>query len=497
MTGTYYNDGNKRVWGLAGGPSQAMIDFLNKTGIYSKTIEIFKSGSYWVPAEGVWTLSTPGWGNIVAGVPSAGPNEPLFEGSQPVGVVTTPAGFSLFNALTPEQWGNVRNLSDISLVLRFQYMPYDQYRNIESYEKAPVQETIIDTTKIVYDPSSGIWNTVNPQTIQEIQQQLQSLTETVASILLQIQEGQSFPELQQQYEALQRAQLELAELVETLSKTIEEIENETQTNTETLEQIKEQLETALELMDAVQPALEELNQVQDQVQTLMEQLNGVITENDIIVQNLGEIQDALKTLQQEYPELRQQVQNVLQTLEQVQTEIETLSTTQAQTEEQYERIVQYIQDIHLQIQTVSQTIQNISVDVDLSPVVNAVNEVANKVDALSEQVRSLDAYLRVGFFEKLGEKIKEILETLFVPKQDQLNELFKIELPSYKKEFAADVSFSSYSTSIPIRLFGSSVDLSDYIAEYATPLRNLMNIFVSGLAAMSVIRAFRVHLNID
>ena len=153
--------------------------------------------------------------------------------------------------------------------------------------------------------------------------------------------------------------------------------------------------------------------------------------------------------------------------------------------------------LQTQVQSLSESIQNISVNVDLSPVVDAVNAVGAKVDALTEQVQSLDEYLHEGFFEKLAEKMQEILEDLFLPTQEQLDELWDIELPEYQKDFAADVSFSSQSVSMPISLFGASVDLSGYITEYASGLRQFMNMFVSGLAAFFVIRAFKVHLNID
>jgi len=497
IIGTYYSDGNKEVWGLAGGPSQEMIDFLNNTGIYSKTVQIFLSGSFFAPAEGVWTLSTPGWGKIVAGAPLSGQNEPLFPGNQPVGVVTTPSGFSLFNALTPEQWGNVRNLSDISLVLKFEYMPYEFYRNVPSYDNAPIQETLIDTTKISYNPDTGIWNTVSPETIGAIQQELQSLYEQVQSILEQVQQVQNLPGLEEQFDALQETQLELAELVETISQTLQQVQEQTEANTEAVQMLEEQYQSAVELMNSVQSALEELNEVKTQIQAITEQLNGVLSENDVIVRDLNDVKTALEIIQQEYPELKQQVQNVVDTLQQVQTEMETLSTAQSQTQEQYQTIIQYIQNINYKIENLSQTIQNSSVNVDLSPVVNAVNAVGEKVQALSEQIRSLDEYLREGFFVKLGEKIQEILERLFVPTEEQLNGLLKIDLPEYRANFSPDVSFSSYSTSIPITLFGATVDLSGYIGEYAPILKQFMNVFVSGIAAVFVIRAFRVYLNID
>ena len=102
-------------------------------------------------------------------------------------------------------------------------------------------------------------------------------------------------------------------------------------------------------------------------------------------------------------------------------------------------------------------------------------------------------WLDVSLFEKL----RALLEELFLPTEEQLESLFDIEVPEYEQNFAAEVSITSQSASIPMSLFGSSVDLSDYIDDYASGLRSFMNIFVCGIAAIFVIRAFRVHLNID
>ena len=404
-----------------------LYTFLHNTGMVAKYVEIANSYSFENRPTGPWVLSSPDWYEVTSGAPTSGSNEPLFSENQPVGILTTFDGASLLNALTPEQWGNVRSLSDIAPLLRFQYMPYSAYRNIPSYDDAPIQESTVDTSGFVY-PNSGIWSGVNPETIQEIQQQLQTLTQEVQSILSQMEQVQNIPELEQQVSELQQMQVEIAGLVETLSQTLQQVQTQTQTNTETIGILEEQYQTAVELMTAAQTALETLNQ---------------------------------------------------------------------QTQQQYETINAKVQELDSRTQALSEAIQNISFNVDLSPVVQAVNEVSAKVDALTEEVQSLSEYLHEGFFEKLAEKMQELLEELFVPDPEKVDELFDIKLPKYEKEFAANVSISSQSVRMPISLFGASVDLSGYITQYASGLRTFMNMFVSGLAAFFVIRAFRVHISID
>jgi len=134
--------------------------------------------------------------------------------------------------------------------------------------------------------------------------------------------------------------------------------------------------------------------------------------------------------------------------------------------------------------------------------------VQTSIDSLSGEINeTLQEGLEQeqGFWERLFEwldvtvwqKLQELLEELFLPTEEQLDELLQIEVPEYEMEFVPDVSFSSESATIPISLFGANVNLAGYISEYASGLRTFMNIFVSALAAISVIRAFRVHLNID
>ena len=494
-TGFYYSSGNKKFKSSIAGASGAMIDFAYNSGVYAKTAEIFMSGSASAPAVGIWELYTPQWGNIYVG-PTVGTNAPLFSDIQPVGVVTTPSGASLLNALTPEQWGNVRSLQDIAPILRFEYLPYSAYRNIPSYDVAG-QEVYVETSQIVFDPNTETWSGVNPQTILEVQQQLQTLTQTVQSILADMEQVQTLPELQEQVSELQQTQVEIAGLVETLSQTLTQAQTEMQANTETLEQLQTQYQEAVELMNSVQTALETVNQVQSQIATLTEQVNGVITENDVIVRNLNDVQTALETIEEEYPQLKADVQSVSETLQVLQTQVQTQGQAQAQTQEQYENIMAGVQELNSRIQTLSENMQNVSVSVDLSPVVEAVNEVSAKVDALSEQVQSLQEYLEEGFFEKLAEKMTELLEELFVPDPEAIEAMMDFNLPEYGKQFGAEFSFSSESVSIPIQLYGASVDLSSHIRQYSSGLKHFMNLFVSAIAAVFVIRAFRVHLNID
>ncbi len=529
--GKYYANGNKEVSELLGfmdyhvpygRPSEEFIDFVTTTGILQKAHQGALSFSYSCPPGYViWDYMSPGLYKVD---PFDEPpiSDPLFAETQKIGVITTTDGQPLASALSPEQWASVSSLTDIAPYLNFEGMEYGAYRTLASYE-VPVEQQMIDTSKIVYGSGSGSGE-VDPETIQEIQQQLQSLTQTVQSILADMQQVQTLPELQQQYQTLEQTQVQLAELVQTLSQTVQQVQTQTQTNTEQLEQLQEQYQAAVELMNAVQPALETVGEVKQQYQTLeqtqvqlaelvqtlsqtvqqvqtqtqtnTEQLEQLQEQYQTAVELMNAVQPALEFFRQEYPGLKEQVQNLGEDINEVKTQVQALSQSESQTQEQYQTILTSIENLS---STMTELIQNISVSVsvDLSPVVQAVNEVATKVDALSEQIQELNEYLHEGFFEKLAEKIQEILEELFVPTQEQLDELFDIELPEYEKQFAADVSFTSQSASMPVSLFGASVDLSRYITEYASGLRQFMNIFVSGLAAFFVIRAFRVHLNID
>lgn len=486
----YYNDGSKDVSALLGfmnynvpygEPSDEFVDFVTTTGILEKAEQGALSFSYSSqPGYVIWDFESPGLYKVD---PFDQPDisDPLFAETQKIGVITTPEGEPLGSALSPEEWAMISSLSDIAPYVNFEGMEYGAYRTLASYD-VPVPEEMVDTSRIVYGSGSGYGN-VDPETIQQIQQQLQTLTQQVQSILSQMQQVHTIPELQQQVSELQQTQVEISELVQTLSQTVQQVQTQTEENTTTLQILQQQYETSIQLMKSTQSALEKVNQLQSQVETLTEQLNGVMTENGVIVENLNTVQAALGTIQEEFPELREEVQSTSETLQQLQTQTETNTET--------------LQQLETQIQTLSETIQNIWVNVDLSPVIQAINEVAMKVDALTEEVQSLDEYLHEGFFEKLAEKVKEILKEMFVPDPEQVDALFYIELPEYQKNFAADISFSSQSVSMPISLFGATVDLSGYITQYASGLRMFMNIFVSGLAALFVIRAFRVHLNID
>ena len=462
----YYTDGSKDTSGLLGfmnyhfpygEPSEEFIDFVTTTGILEKAKQGALSFSYSSqPGYVIWDFMSPGLYKVD---PFDEPDisDPLFAETQKIGVITTPDGKSLSSALSPEQWAMVSSLTDIAPYLNFVGMEYGAYRTVPSYENAPTLQEMIDTSKIFYGSNPGSVN-VDPETIQAIQEQLETLTQTVQAILAQMQQVQSIPELQQQYQTLQQTQAQVAELVGTLSQTLAQVQTQTQVNTETLQYLQEQYQTSLELINSAQPALE--------------------------------------AFVEEYPGLKQQIQNLHESYSQVQSQVQALSQSATQTQEQYQTILTNIENLN---STLTELIQNIavSVHVDLSPVVQAVNEVSAKVDALTEEVQSLSEYLHEGFFEKLAEKMKELLEELFVPDPEQVDSLFDIKLPKYEKNFAANVSISSESVRMPISLFGASVDLSGYITQYASGLRTFINMFVSGLAAFFVIRAFRVHISID
>ena len=572
----YYSNGGKNVSELLGFmnyhhpygvPSDEFIDFVTTTGILDIAEQRALSYSYSsLPGYVVWDFMSPGLHKVD---PFDEPpiSDPLLTETQKMGVITTPDGRPLASALSPEQWASVSSLTDVAPYLNFTGMEYGAYRTVSSYEVA-VPQQVVDTSKIVYSSGSGSSGVgeVDPETIQEIQEQLETLTQTVQEILADMQQVQTIPELQQEFSELQETQSEISALVQTLAQTLEQVQAQTQTNSQALEQVQtqtqtnsqaleqvqaqtqtnsqaleqvqaqtqtnsqaleqlqEQYQAAVELMTAAQTALQTVNNVQEQYQTL-QQTQAQLTEavgtlsqtvqqvqtqtqtNSETLQQLQEqcqaavelmaaAQPTLESFVQEYPGLKEQVQKLGQDINEVKTQVQALSQSGSQTQEQYETIISKIDNLS---STMTELIENISVSVsvDLSPVVEAVNEVSVKVDALSEQVQSLQEYLEEGFFEKLAEKIKELLEELFVPDPEAIEAMMDFNLPEYGKQFGAEFSFSSESVSIPIQLYGASVDLSSHIRQYSSGLKHFMNLFVSAIAAVFVIRAFRVHLNID
>ena len=544
----YYSNGAKNVSELLGFmnyhhpygvPSDEFIDFVTTTGILDIAEQRALSYSYSsLPGYVVWDFMSPGLHKVD---PFDEPpiSDPLLTETQKMGVITTPDGRPLASALSPEQWASVSSLTDVAPYLNFTGMEYGAYRTVSSYEVA-VPQQVVDTSKIVYSSGSGSSGVgeVDPETIQEIQEQLETLTQTVQEILADMQQVQTIPELQQEFSELQETQSEISALVQTLAQTLEQVQTQTQTNSQALEQVQaqtqtnsqaleqlqEQYQAAVELMTAAQTALQTVNNVQEQYQTL-QQTQAQLTEtvgtlsqtvqqvqtqtqtNSETLQQLQEqcqaavelmaaAQPTLESFVQEYPGMKEQVQKLGQDINEVKTQVQALSQSGSQTQEQYETIISKIDNLS---STMTELIENISVSVsvDLSAVVEAVNEVSVKVDALSEQVQSLQEYLEEGFFEKLAEKIKELLEELFVPDPEAIEAMMDFNLPEYGKQFGAEFSFSSESVSIPIQLYGASVDLSSHIRQYSSGLKHFMNLFVSAIAAVFVIRAFRVHLNID
>ena len=544
----YYSNGAKNVSELLGFmnyhhpygvPSDEFIDFVTTTGILDIAEQRALSYSYSsLPGYVVWDFMSPGLHKVD---PFDEPpiSDPLLTETQKMGVITTPDGRPLASALSPEQWASVSSLTDVAPYLNFTGMEYGAYRTVSSYEVA-VPQQVVDTSKIVYSSGSGSSGVgeVDPETIQEIQEQLETLTQTVQEILADMQQVQTIPELQQEFSELQETQSEISALVQTLAQTLEQVQTQTQTNSQALEQVQaqtqtnsqaleqlqEQYQAAVELMTAAQTALQTVSNVQEQYQTL-QQTQAQLTEavgtlsqtvqqvqtqtqtNSETLQQLQEqcqaavelmaaAQPTLESFVQEYPGLKEQVQKFGQDINEVKTQVQALSQSGSQTQEQYETIISKIDNLS---STMTELIENISVSVsvDLSAVVEAVNEVSVKVDALSEQVQSLQEYLEEGFFEKLAEKIKELLEELFVPDPEAIEAMMDFNLPEYGKQFGAEFSFSSESVSIPIQLYGASVDLSSHIRQYSSGLKHFMNLFVSAIAAVFVIRAFRVHLNID
>ena len=215
-----------------------------------------------------------------------------------------------------------------------------------------------------------------------------------------------------------------------------------------------------------------------------------------------------------YDEIRSDLQTII-------TQLNNLSSTGGVSEETLNQLkTEILNAMNTQLSAIDSKLSGVDtkltdvdtklsgVDTKLSDLDSDIASVKTSIDALSGEINEtlqegleqeqgfwdrLMEWLDVTFFEKL----KELLQTLFLPTEEQLATLFDIQLPEYQMEFVPDVSFSSESASLPISVFGASVDLAGYISQCAEGLRTFMNIFVSGMAAIFVIGAFRVHFNID
>jgi len=258
----------------------------------------------------------------------------------------------------------------------------------------------------------------------------------------------------------------------------------------------------------VTPLDEAYDEIRSDLQVIIDKLNelsvvggGVSEEvlNEVKREIINSVNSSVNSVKNEITSLSNSLQNDILD---VKTSVDALTN-------EVNELNSSVNSVKNEITSLSNSLQN-----DILDVKTSVDALTNEVNELNESQEGfwdgLMSWLDEGLWGKLKDFWKEFLtgewfkdwviglaRWLFVVEEDQLNELVKIEVPEYKKKFDVEVSFSSYSANIPIKLFGTTVDLSRYIGEYAAILKQFMNIFVSGLAAVFVIRAFRVHFNID
>lgn len=248
----------------------------------------------------------------------------------------------------------------------------------------------------------------------------------------------------------------------------------------------------------VTPTDEAYDEIRTQLETIINQLNTLASAGGVSEETLNQLKtdiingitsvmntsesDILNALDSEFAGLDSTLTSLSNNVNSLQTDINT----------KFDGLDSAITGVNTNLDALKSDLTSVQTSID-----TLSGEINETLQEGLEQEQSFWDGLMEWLDETLFVKLRELLETLFLPTEEQLEDLLDIELPEYQKNFAADVSFSSQSASMPISLFGASVDLSGYIADYASGLRTFMNIFVSGIAAIFVIRAFRVHLNID
>jgi len=254
----------------------------------------------------------------------------------------------------------------------------------------------------------------------------------------------------------------------------------------------------------VTPTVEAYDEIRTQLESIIDQLNALVSSGG------GVSEEALNQVKTEIVSvINTRLSSVDTQLSGLDTKLSDINTTLSGVDAQLSDINTTLSGVDTQLSDINTTLSGVDaqlsdIDTILTDVESDIESVKTSIDTLTDGISEAQEQQQ-GFWDRLMEwldvslfeKLRALLEELFVPTEEQWDELLDIEVPEYEKSFAAEVSFTSQSASIPMSLFGSSVDLSDYIDDYASGLRSFMNIFVCGIAAIFVIRAFRVHLNID
>jgi len=251
-------------------------------------------------------------------------------------------------------------------------------------------------------------------------------------------------------------------------------------------------------------------EIRSDLQTIINQLNSFSYGGGVSEETLNQLKTEILTAMNTHVSaidttltgVDNKVSAIDTTLTGVDNKVSAIDTTLTGVDNKVSAIDTTLSGVDNKVSAIDTTLSGVdnkvsAIDTTLSGIKTAVDDLTTTIDEAQQAEQSfwerVMEWLNVSLFEKL----QELLVRLFVPTEEQLEGLFDIELPEYQANFVADVSFSSQSASMPISLFGASVDLSGYISQYASGLRQFMNIFLSGLAAFFVIRAFKVHLNID
>ena len=237
----------------------------------------------------------------------------------------------------------------------------------------------------------------------------------------------------------------------------------------------------------VTPTVQAYDEIRTQLDTIITELNNLSSAGGVSSETLEQFKtDIINSINTKVGALESSLNSTLTSLS------NSVNALQTDIDTKFDSLDSGITDVNTSLNALEDDIASVKTSIDTLG--GEINETLQ--EGLEQQEGFWDRLME-WLDVTLWEKLRELLEELFVPTQEQLDALFDIQVPEYEQNFAAEVSITSQSASIPMSLFGSSVDLSRYITEYASGLRTFMNIFVSGLAALFVIGAFRVHLNID
>jgi len=246
----------------------------------------------------------------------------------------------------------------------------------------------------------------------------------------------------------------------------------------------------------VTPTTETYDEIRSELQAIINQLNTLSSAGGVSEETLNQLKTEILTA------IDSKVSAIDTTLTGVDNKVSAIDTTLTGVDNKVSAIDTTLTGVDNKVSAIDTTLTGIdnkvsAIDTTLSGIKTAVDDLTTTIDEAQEEERGYWDRLMEWLDETLFEKLRELLEVLFVPDADLVQEICNIEVPEYEKSFSAEVSFSSENTSMPISLFGARVDLAGYIAMYAAGLKIFMNIFVSSLASIFVIRAFKVHLNID